>query len=281
MDNQEDFFAKPEFTVGGALRRGFYALFKKPSVFIGLPLFVLLLDAAIQLYLFYRFFGFGREIDEVFASGYLGRDVMVFSFIWRIVEFLLWLMVMGAITFAVYNVLRIGKVSFGKSLGRGLARFLPLLGLTILLGIAAFLLAMLLGYMLEVSGRTMQIIILCALLVVLVILACILFVSVPACVVEKKGVFGCLARSAELTKGNRLSIFFIGLIAMLLTVILRFICQFILVMLTRDFVVITLVSTIIISIPIGFFHVLTATVYYDLRAAKEGVTLDSLASVFD
>jgi len=46
-------------------------------------------------------------------------------------------------------------------------------------------------------------------------------------------------------------------------------------------VILGVLMLIILSIPITFFNVMISVIYYSLREVKEGVSVDSLASVFD
>lgn len=81
-----------------------------------------------------------------------------------------------------------GSTSLAECFQRGLARFLPVLGLTIL-----WWLAFALGWLI--------------LLVPAAIMASMWAVALPAMVGEGLGIFAAFGRSRELTRGNRLSIF--------------------------------------------------------------------------
>src|SRR5690606_382269 len=55
-----------------------------------------------------------------------------------------------------------------------------------------------------------------------VVLACVLFVSIPAAVVEERGPLEAMQRSADLTRGHRLTLFAVGLPLVLLAVAARY-----------------------------------------------------------
>ncbi|MDR1045865.1 MAG: hypothetical protein LBP33_12265 [Candidatus Adiutrix sp.] len=163
----------------------------------------------------------------------------------------------GAVAYAVYQSLRGQAAPLGESLSKGLARIIPLAISAVLTGII-----ILLGFIfLIVPGFTMM---------------CLLSVTIPACVVERLGPVDSLNRSAELTKGYRFSIFALILIASL----------------AWGLIVIGLsavssgspspLALTLLDVPSKAFNaVMAAIIYYDLRAVKEGVSLESLAGVFD
>ena len=94
----------------------------------------------------------------------------------------------GALIFGTVRDLNGERASVSDSLATGLRGFLPLIGLSILVGLGIFL-----GLIL--------------LIVPGIILACAWSVTVPALVAENRGVMGAFERSAELTRGNRWMIF--------------------------------------------------------------------------
>ncbi len=117
-------------------------------------------------------------------------------------------------------------------------------------------------------------------------MSCILAVTIPACVVERKGPIESLKRSFELTKGHRLQIFVLYLIVGVITGIVTAIFVllfgiFAAIFGTAGIVIAALLLAIILAVPQAFNSVMTTVIYSDLRQAKEGVALDSLANVFD
>ena len=148
--------------------------------------------------------------------------------------------------------------SISESLGVGLRRILPVMGVALLTGLLAGLAAILL-------------------LVPGIMVLCMLYVAVPVCVIEKIGVFDSLSRSAVLARGYRWQIF--GLLA--LVGISSFIVQVVLGLLGGVSAwshVLTFGWQVIAT---SFAAVLVAVVYHDLRVAKEGMDTGNLANVFD
>src|SRR5262245_42136769 len=94
----------------------------------------------------------------------------------------------GALTHSVYQSLRNRPMSIGESLSVGFSRFLPLMGVSVCVALfvgVGFLLLIIPGFM----------------------LACLLYVSSPVCVVEKKGVFESMRRSRSSTAVRKSTIF--------------------------------------------------------------------------
>ena len=110
-----------------------------------------------------------------------------------------------------------------------------------------------------------------------VIIGCMLYVAVPACVIEKLGVTASTSRSVALTKGYRWQIF--GLF--LLVVVIALVGAFVLAKIGGVGLVGQTLSFAWQVVSTAFGAVLSAVIYHDLRMAKEGIDLDTLASVFD
>jgi hypothetical protein len=148
--------------------------------------------------------------------------------------------------------------SIRESLGVGLEQAMPVLGVALLAG----LLTGLASILLLVPG---------------IIVFCMLYVAVPVCVIEKPGVTASLSRSALLTKGYRWQIF--GLLALVTTI--SIIVQIALSLIGRVTFLGSLVDFVWLVISTSFGAVMAAVAYHDLRVAKEGLDIDSLANVFD
>jgi hypothetical protein len=107
-----------------------------------------------------------------------------------------------------------------------------------------------------------------------------LYVAVPACVVEGLGPAASLGRSAELTKGFRWKILGLILLVSLISIICSLLVTFILTLFTGAFVA-TLGKFAVQALTAALSGVLAAVIYYSLRAAKEGIDIDRIVSVFD
>lgn len=147
--------------------------------------------------------------------------------------------------------------SIGESLSVGLRRSLPVLGVAVLSGLATGLAALLF-------------------LIPGIIVACMFYVAVPACVIEKAGVTASLDRSTVLTKGYRWQIFALWALVIVVAAVAEIVLSrigggFPGALLDFGWQVVTT----------AFGAVLVAVIYHDLRVAKEGIDTDSLANVFD
>lgn len=172
------------------------------------------------------------------------------------------LLVEAAIAIAVFQVLRGTKPSFGGSLSRGLSNL-----------VAVFVAALLTG--LGIALGTLL------LVIPGIILSCIWVVTIPACAVEQLGAIDSIKRSTELTKGYRMTIFLcllifgVGMFATSLLLVL-------LIGLMPTLIVVWVIVAILLSALLqAVASVMGSIIYYNLRALKEGVTLDSLAQVFE
>jgi len=148
----------------------------------------------------------------------------------------------------------------GEAFQRALARFLPLVGLGLLVGLAVGI-----GFML--------------LIVPGVILLVMWAVGVPACVVEGLGATESLSRSSALTKGYRWPIlgimFVVGLVNWIGTIILT------LALSAAGPVVLALVTLVWTAAWAVYWNCVLVMIYHDLRVAKEGLNTQQIASVFD
>jgi len=165
------------------------------------------------------------------------------------------------ILYGAFQDMRGYGVSLSESIARGLSRFPALLGLMVVMT-----LALIVGLML--------------LIVPGLILIIMWYVAVPVCVVERIGPIGSLGRSQELTKGHRWKLF--GLY--LLIVILGVIGERVFSGLGNAFAGIPgllIAQTVWQGFAQAIASVIVVVVYHDLRAAKEGIDIERIASVFD
>jgi uncharacterized membrane protein len=176
----------------------------------------------------------------------------------------------GLITYCAFQAIRGQPFTIGQSLALGLRRLLPVVGVAV----SSALITVLGAILLVVPG---------------VIAACLLYVVIPACVIEKHGVFSSLGRSAALTKGNRWAIFglllLFGAVVLIVNILLTYIFPLRIVASGQNraelFLVLVVVRFAWFLVTTAFGAVLTTTVYHDLRAANDGFDADNLAAVFD
>jgi len=163
--------------------------------------------------------------------------------------------------FGAFQLMRDQPFSIGESLRAGLARAAPVIGVGLVSGIFTGLAALLL----IVPG---------------IIVGCMLYVSTPACVIERLGVMTSLRRSRELTAGFRWQIFGLVLIVVIASFVVGIATDFSGSLIPGRLLagLFDFVGQILIA---AFGAVLAAVVYHDLRVAKEGVDIEKLANVFD
>lgn len=173
--------------------------------------------------------------------------------------------VAAAITFGVVKELQGERASIGACFATGLARFLPVLGVS-------FLMVLCLGVGLVL------------LIVPFFIVMCMLYVATPASVIEKPGIVGALKRSRELTQGHKGGIF--GLLVVL--GVIGFVLQKIIEKTMfdpekfeatlRPYLYADLARQLVIG---SLGAVMSAVAYYYLRSSKDGTSASELARVFE
>jgi len=171
------------------------------------------------------------------------------------------LMIQGAMVYGAFNQMRGRPFSVGESLSKGFVRFLPLLGVAVLSGLAITI-----GFLLVIIPG--------------IWLVCMFYVAVPVCVAEHGGVTGSLSRSAELTKGYRWKILGLALIVGIGTIVVSGILSFIGRMIAGP-IGGSIVGLVLQVYTIALFGILAALSYYTLRSIKEGIDIDRIANVFD
>lgn len=202
----------------------------------------------------YMMFFFGSDTDPL--AGFSFGNMLA-----TIIQMVMSQLIAAAITHGSFQYLRGRKVGLGEALSRGLALILPMLGVAILSGLAIGIGTILL----VVPG---------------IIVAVMLWVAIPAAVVERPGVIASLQRSAELTKGYRWPVFGILVIIVVVVLAVMLVLQFILLRSAAPGLFV-FVSWIVESVFSAFSATAAAVGYYFLRVAKEGVDIDQIARVFD
>jgi hypothetical protein len=238
------------FSIGELLASSFRVLHAAFPRFAALALV-----PALPLLLSLAFSGPSDSADE-FSSG-----LLLGGFLILVLVFILYLAMQGSITYGAFSTLRGRGFTVGEALSRGLARLGPMLGVAFMSGVAVAL-----GF--------------AAFIIPGLILCCMLYVVIPVCVVEGRGVFDSMGRSGELTKGYRwqlLGLFLIvaiasslaseGLVAAIKAV--------------AGPIAGELADIVVQIYTIAFGSVLAALVYYRLRTIKEGVDIDHIADVFN
>lgn len=165
------------------------------------------------------------------------------------------------VLFGAFEDMRGRPVNLMASVRVGLGRLLPVLGVAILVALFTGLAAILL-------------------VIPAFIVMTMLFVAMPACVVEQLGPMQSLRRSRELTKGHRWAIFGLWFLVAIIIAIGSNLTTTVGSLIGG--VGISLLFNLIWGALSGAFNAIMVVVaYHDLRVAKEGVDTDKIASVFD
>ncbi len=232
-----------EFSVGSVFSRTLSTLFGRPGTFFGITLVSWIPGTILRV---------------LTRGGSSGVSFGVF-----IITVILNLIVYGAVSYAVLKVLRGESASIGESLSRSAARFGPLIGASVLTGLGTMV-----GMILLVVPG--------------LILMCMWAVTTPACVVENLDSYQSLQRSAELTKGYRWRVLGLIVLISIATGIFSGTAAFVAALFfPRDQLLLILLTNIVLLFPQAVGCVMYPVIYYSLRSAKEGVSIDSLANVFD
>jgi len=255
--------AQGEFRAGEALSKGFAIWFKNLPAFLVLAVLVyspsIVYTATVTS---------GRIVGEV-------EKLQVYNAFNLLLQFALNLVVTAAVLYGTIQQLRGRHAGIGESIGVGLKRLFPVLGVGILQAICVgvwFVVVFLSPFLAIVA------------IVPALIIMCMLYAAVPAAVVERPGLFGALRRSRELTSGSKGSIFGILFLLGALTLVINFVLKAMFVsdsMSDHDLKVYIWIN---LAVDIAL-AALTATVngvaYHDLRVAKDGVATEDLARVFE
>lgn len=164
------------------------------------------------------------------------------------------------VLFGAFEDMRGRPVSLMASVQVGLSRFVPVLGVAILVGIFVGIAAILL-------------------VIPAFIVMTMLFVAMPACIVEQLGPMQSLRRSRELTKGHRWKIFGLWFLVAIITGIGSQVASLFVYLGGTG---LSLLVNLLWGALAGAFNAIMVVVaYHDLRVVKEGVDTDKIASVFD
>ncbi len=240
--------AVEEFRIGWVLSRGFAILFRNIVPFGLIALFVILLP-----------FLYTVTVDPWVLLGEdqpAGTDLAT-----SLIEAVLGSFLAAAVVYGTAQDLRGQRAGTGACIGRGLAAMFPVLGV-------AFVTGLLIGL------ATL------ALIVPGLIVATMLWVAIPAAVIEKSGL-SALPRSSQLTRDYRWKVF--ALIVLLYVILIALIVGISLLMVLFE-ANITLQNALFLSV-IALYHVLPGVVstvgYHELRRLKEGIGTREIAAVFD
>lgn len=242
---------RPVFSLGSVLERGFAIYFRNIVTFSTIALLVIIPYILLLM---------------LISQGEIQFDQGLMTVVLLLLNLLLTYLATAAIAYGTFRAMQGQRASIGDCLSSGLALVFPVLGVAIL---SAF--AVLLGlFLLIVPG---------------LIVLTMLWVAIPAMVVERPGVTRAMGRSADLTKGYRWRVFGIIVILMLINAASGMIVN-------APFAAggaQTLssmawnagLSGFLAAFQTALAAVMATVVYHDLRVAKEGIGVGDIARVFD
>ncbi len=192
--------------------------------------------------------------------GRLSASAVLLSLLALFLQLFLTVFAQSVVVFAAFQDLRGKEVTVGESLRQGLSRFVPVILLSVLMG-----LVLVLGLMLcLVPG--------------LIALAA-LYVALPVCVVERLGPIRSMSRSTDLTSGHWWPILGVVVAMSLVTLIVNAAIRSALPL--EPAMPSVAAAWIWGVLANSFSSVFTAILYHDLRAVKEGIGIEQIAAVFD
>jgi len=177
------------------------------------------------------------------------------------------------VLYGAFQAMRGRPINLADCVRVGLGRFFPIIGLTVCIVVGLSF-----GFILLVFPALM--------------LSMMWFVATPVCVVERLGPLRSLGRSRELTKGHRWRIFGLVLLILIPAFIVGAIVSVVTLVtlgpsgfLTLDVALASPLAKLIALVwkaTWGAFFATAITVtYHDLRVAKEGLTTEQIAAVFE
>lgn len=174
----------------------------------------------------------------------------------------------GMVLKAAVNGFNGKSTPFGRAFDAAISKVLPLIGLAILT-----FLALMVGFLL---------------LIVPAVFLCVIWsVAAPSLVAEQRGVFESFTRSAELTRGHRWSVLGLLAIYMAMSWVISLVGGGIGLALAGfgaagiNAAPVMILNTLVNIITGVGASVGAASLYYELRTAKEGSGAEALAAVFD
>ncbi|WP_417612279.1 hypothetical protein [Parasphingorhabdus sp.] len=236
--------------IGRVMNNTFGVIGRHPAIFLGLSFLIVgIPNGLVEIV---------QGQPEALATAFLSPTAVLGSVIGFFVMTFFSVVLQATLIVATINDLGNKPINLGDCVARAVRKFLPLIGLGILmsLGIGFGLL------LLVVPG---------------VILTLMWIIATPVMMAEDKGVIDSLKRSAELTSGSKGLIFLLLIIFIILASVIGFIGGM---MSFWSTTAVVLVSTLVNTLTGAIQGAGVASVYVDLRTAKEGTDNTSLADIF-
>lgn len=259
------------FLVGAALSKAFEVMFQNIVPF-GIMALLMTLPMLASNYVAYDYaFELQRGVFDPELAGDPATLEDLESSVWQsflyngmnlVLYALAWAFCTATMSYGAYEALRGRPPSIDACLGRGLPLVIPALAVGFLLTLA-----------LAVASL--------ALVIPALILAMVWYVVIPITVVERPGMFASFGRSAELTRGNRWRIFGISLITGAIGWALGIPVMIATFVFFGNALVLSIIAWGTTAASLMVSAVVTAVVYYYLRIAREGGSIEDVAAIFD
>jgi hypothetical protein len=247
-----------QFSVGRVLGDSFGVYARNFIGFTALALLIGLIELLFTIY------SGANQVDESGEVKFVGFDAMVAGFITLLTRSL----TEATLIYGTFQDLRGQKAGVGACVARGLTSIVWVIFGSIISSIGigfASLLFLIPG----------------------LIVMTIWWVYVPAIVVERQGVLDAFNRSEYLTAGHRWAVFGLIIVVILLTIAVIYLSEMISYAVMTvwpgmdAFLLFLVVDYVGGAMTAAFGAVLVAVGYYYLRAEKEGIDVDQIASIFD
>lgn len=277
----------PRFSVGTVISTSLSVLFANIWSFlliilgVGVPAVVLIGGASMVMAASVARSGAGAGGANVGLQGFGGTQVLFVIFI-AVLAMLAYLLIQAAVTYGTLQSLRGRKAGIGACISNALSAlprvFLAALIFSVTMAVVGGVLVSAVSAIVPGGAIAAGILAGLAIGAVFVAVVVLLWVFVPAIVVERAGPIACFERSMALTKGRRWGIF--GILALVA------VSNWVISLLGQLLGQIAPVASGVIDIAAALFFmalsaVLAAVGYYYLRAEKEGVAIDEVVTVFD
>ena len=245
--------APGDFLVGRVLNRSFELLFGDFLKFFATTLVIWVPFLLVSLFSGTYLAVAARDPQSINAGAVIGLALVT-----AVLVLGLSILSQAVVLYGAFQTMRGRSFGIAESFAQGFARFLPILGMFFLIGLAVMCAALLLIFP-------------------AFILLTMWYVALPACVLERKGPTESLGRSSFLTRGYRWKVFGIYLVILIVNTIVSQVLQRIL----GAGVIGAIVNLLWLALIAAYQSIVVAVIYHDLRVAKEGVDVDRIAAVFE
>jgi uncharacterized membrane protein len=240
-----------EFRVGHVLASSFSVLFRNLPQFVVLSAIATLPEPILLV-------ATGKGLSDLANVPAFGTRLY---YVQVLLNLVLTALCESIVLYGAFQAIRSRPFRISESLSKGLVRFFPVLGTSVL----SFIMAGFAALILLVPG---------------LIIMTMFYVASPICVVERLGPLQSLGRSSDLTKGHRWKIFGLAILLVLGLVITSVAIGALLGLLGIP-TVLGIGTFLWETLARAFMALVAVVAYHDLRVAKEGVDIDDIAAVFD